>query len=88
MLKRIADTLKGTTEANSPVQSSAPASEAREGSGADAKWSAEKKAEDAGAKWRKTAEARGEVAVEIGGPKGLEPTRYGDWEKGGRCIDF
>jgi hypothetical protein len=18
----------------------------------------------------------------------LEPTRYGDWEKGGRCIDF
>lgn len=26
--------------------------------------------------------------VEIGGPKGLEPTRYGDWEKKGRCIDF
>jgi hypothetical protein len=25
---------------------------------------------------------------EIGGPKGLEPTRYGDWEKGGRCTDF
>ena len=25
---------------------------------------------------------------EIGGPKGLEPTRYGDWEKKGRCIDF
>ena len=25
---------------------------------------------------------------EIGGPKGPEPTRYGDWEKGGRCIDF
>ena len=25
---------------------------------------------------------------EIGGPKGLEPTRYGDWEKDGRCIDF
>ena len=27
-------------------------------------------------------------AREIGGPKGLEPTRYGDWEKAGRCIDF
>jgi len=27
-------------------------------------------------------------AKEIGGPKGLEPTRYGDWEKRGRCIDF
>ena len=25
---------------------------------------------------------------EIGGPKGLEPTRYGDWEYNGRCIDF
>ena len=25
---------------------------------------------------------------EIGGPKGLEPTRYGDWERRGRCIDF
>ena len=25
---------------------------------------------------------------EIGGPSGLEPTRYGDWEHGGRCTDF
>ena len=25
---------------------------------------------------------------EVGGPKGPEPTRYGDWEKGGRCTDF
>jgi shikimate dehydrogenase len=25
---------------------------------------------------------------EIGGFKGPEPTRYGDWEKKGRCIDF
>jgi hypothetical protein len=25
---------------------------------------------------------------EIGGPKGPEPTRYGDWEVGGRCSDF
>jgi hypothetical protein len=25
---------------------------------------------------------------EINGPKGLEPTRYGDWEVGGRCSDF
>ncbi len=27
-------------------------------------------------------------AKELGGPKGLEPTRYGDWEKNGRCSDF
>ena len=25
---------------------------------------------------------------EKGGPNGLEPTRYGDWEKAGRCSDF
>jgi hypothetical protein len=25
---------------------------------------------------------------EAGGPKGLEPTRYGDWEKNGRVSDF
>ncbi len=25
---------------------------------------------------------------EVGGRKGPDPTRYGDWEKGGRCIDF
>ncbi|GAB6052320.1 DUF1674 domain-containing protein [Magnetospira thiophila] len=25
---------------------------------------------------------------EVGGPKGPEPTRYGDWEKKGRCVDF
>ncbi len=25
---------------------------------------------------------------ETGGPAGPEPTRYGDWERKGRCIDF
>ena len=25
---------------------------------------------------------------EIGGPKGPEPTRHGDWEYNGRCTDF
>jgi hypothetical protein len=25
---------------------------------------------------------------EIGGPSGPEPTRYGDWERKGRCSDF
>ena len=28
------------------------------------------------------------VPKETGGPKGLEPTRYGDWENNGRCTDF
>ena len=26
--------------------------------------------------------------TEIGGRKGPDPTRYGDWEKDGRCVDF
>lgn len=30
-----------------------------------------------------------ESVPEIGGRRdGPEPTRYGDWEKSGRCIDF
>jgi hypothetical protein len=29
-----------------------------------------------------------EKPTEIGGPKGPEPTRYGDWENNGRCTDF
>jgi hypothetical protein len=27
-------------------------------------------------------------ATEYGGREGPDPTRYGDWEKNGRCIDF
>ena len=26
--------------------------------------------------------------TELHGPKGPEPTRYGDWEQKGRCTDF
>ena len=29
-----------------------------------------------------------EMPIEINGPKGPEPTRYGDWEQKGRCTDF
>ena len=56
--------------------------------GSDARRMAERKAEEAGRIWREKAEADGKVQKEIGGPKGLEPTRYGDWEKAGRCVDF
>ena len=27
-------------------------------------------------------------AIEEGGPSGLEPTRYGDWERKGIAVDF
>lgn len=32
--------------------------------------------------------SEGEKVDEIGGPKGKEPTRFGDWEKNGRISDF
>ncbi len=31
---------------------------------------------------------RNNAPIELGGPLGPEPTRYGDWERKGRCIDF
>lgn len=34
------------------------------------------------------ANAGTDKVAEHGGPKGLEPTRYGDWEANGRCYDF
>ncbi|MGE5477767.1 MAG: DUF1674 domain-containing protein [Bacteroidales bacterium] len=36
----------------------------------------------------KPAPAAKPPADEIGGPEGAEPTRFGDWEKSGRCSDF
>ena len=29
-----------------------------------------------------------DMPPEVNGPKGPEPTRYGDWEQKGRCTDF
>jgi hypothetical protein len=29
-----------------------------------------------------------EKPKEVGGRKGPDPTRFGDWEKDGRCVDF
>ena len=40
---------------------------------------------------RPAPEPKGEHArapKEIGGPAEPEPTRYGDWERNGRCTDF
>ena len=34
------------------------------------------------------ASANAKPNKESGGPSGPEPTRYGDWERKGRCIDF
>ncbi len=37
---------------------------------------------------RRAAEAAAAPPPEHGGPRGLEPTRYGDWEKKGLAVDF
>lgn len=47
----------------------------------------QKKAMDAKTLKKKSLELN-EQAEEFGGQDGPEPTRYGDWEKGGRCTDF
>ncbi|MBS83013.1 MAG: hypothetical protein CMD65_02630 [Gammaproteobacteria bacterium] len=40
-------------------------------------------------KLKKNKTSRLKSQKEIGGrTEGLDPTRYGDWEKNGRCIDF
>ncbi len=51
---------------------------------------AEPEATDAAGSAPPVAGATGPVQPEgeINGPKGPEPTRYGDWEKGGRVSDF
>jgi hypothetical protein len=38
---------------------------------------------------RRLADAAAQAAAEeLGGPKGLEPTRFGDWERKGIAVDF
>ena len=40
------------------------------------------------AKDRKIDVVKANQELELGGPKGLEPTRYGDWERKGIASDF
>ncbi len=70
-----------------PSDSASPDS-AADSNRVDARRAAERVAEEAGRKARAEAAAKGKPPKETGGPEGLEPTRYGDWEKAGRCIDF
>jgi hypothetical protein len=45
-------------------------------------------AEDTAVESEQAISETGSDETEHGGPKGLEPTRFGDWEKNGRCSDF
>jgi len=44
--------------------------------------------EEAAARRAALDEAQAGLPKEIGGPKGPDPTRYGDWDLKGRAIDF
>ncbi len=37
---------------------------------------------------REKAQPQDQSRKEIDGPKGAEPTRFGDWERKGRAVDF
>ncbi|HET7084158.1 MAG TPA: DUF1674 domain-containing protein [Rhizomicrobium sp.] len=37
---------------------------------------------------RRETESKKQLPPELGGPKGPEPTRYGDWERKGIVSDF
>jgi hypothetical protein len=64
--------------ANSEVEGAAP--------GVSLTPAAKRALEEAAA--RRRAAAANALPPEKGGPKGLEPTRYGDWERAGRAVDF
>ncbi|RED48123.1 DUF1674 domain-containing protein [Aestuariispira insulae] len=89
-MNKLAELLKfaRSTDGKAPEAEPAQDQPTPEAKGHDSRSLAEEKADLAGEKWRKMAEANGEIDIEIGGPKGLEPTRYGDWERAGRCVDF
>ena len=54
----------------------------------DSAKSAETAEKDGYAKEGDQASAEAAAPAESGGREGPDPTRYGDWEKDGRCIDF
>jgi len=37
---------------------------------------------------RRATQSAASAPAETGGPKGPEPTRYGDWERNGLAVDF
>ena len=49
---------------------------------------AARRAREEAAARRAAAEAEAKLAPEQGGPKGPEPTRFGDWERKGLAVDF
>ncbi|HIC82445.1 MAG TPA: DUF1674 domain-containing protein [Kiloniellaceae bacterium] len=68
-----------------PLQAPAPAPARNPGSEKQTAQKADQKAVPA--KKAVSREEKGQPK-ELGGPSGPEPTRYGDWERKGICVDF
>ena len=79
----------GTSVSEMPDESSDPAAPAIPVERKPLPEAARRALAEAEARRRAAAEANaGTVAKEFQGPKGLEPTRYGDWENKGIASDF
>jgi hypothetical protein len=72
-----AKSLAGSLAAKEESEKSAPSSSANE---------AQEEAQDPNE--NENGEYVNPVTREVNGPRGPEPTRYGDWERKGRCTDF
>jgi hypothetical protein len=71
---------KPSPDAVDPADAATPAPESAQADSAKA---------DSGATETHATETDAKAAPkEIGGRGGPDPTRYGDWEKAGRCVDF
>ena len=72
-------------DAATPRDDDKPADGAVQGHASESKATKATKASD---KPAPTDEDYPDPTIESGGPKGLEPTRYGDWERKGILSDF
>lgn len=73
-----------TEKSSNPVSLPSPV---REGESFDLSTPAGRALAEAAAR-RAQAEAELAMAIEVNGPKGVEPTRFGDWERKGIAYDF
>jgi hypothetical protein len=71
-----------------PDSSEPPLPEVKGAAPGKALTAAARRALEEAAERRKTEARAAEQPVELGGPKGPEPTRYGDWERKGVAVDF
>nr|WP_092885406.1 DUF1674 domain-containing protein [Roseicitreum antarcticum] len=71
-----------TDQAPEPTETSAPEAQRADLPPAAARALAE------AAERRRIADAAAPPPLELGGRKGPEPVRYGDWEKKGIAVDF